>query len=78
MQKTALSIADISTAILEKETHLLLQHVPEHLRKLAEKTVFFRLFDDAVSIPVSLLYAERFLSDWKAASLLPTTYVVLH
>ncbi len=77
MQKTALSIADISTAILEKETHLLMQHVPEHLRKLAEKTVFFRLFDDAVSAPVSLLYAERFLADWKAASLLPTTYVVL-
>lgn len=37
---------------------------------------FFRLFDSAISLPLSLLYADHALTACPAASTLPTTYVL--
>lgn len=71
-------IAALALTMLEKEAALLQEHVPVHLRKTARQMAYFRLFEDAVERPMALLWADRFLSEGKAADLLPTTYIVLH
>lgn len=78
MLNTARQIAEISLIIRGKESRLLQEHVPKHLEKTANEMAYFRLFEDAISSPVSLLYAERFLPDAALADVLPTTYVTLH
>ena len=71
------AVAQIALRIREKEVELLRQHVPEHLRHMAEEMVYFRLFESGVSRPVVQLHSEGYLSPAKTASVLPTTYVVL-
>jgi hypothetical protein len=71
------AVAQIAMRIREKEVELLRQHVPEHLRHMAEEMVYFRLFESGVSRPVVQLHSEGYLSPAKTASVLPTTYVVL-
>lgn len=73
----AQEIAAIALSIRDKEAALLAEHAPEHLKALAQGMAYFRLFDDAVSLPMATLYAEHVLPDVKCADLLPTTYVVL-
>lgn len=70
-------IAGLALTIRQKVAGLLQDHAPKHLKALAADMAYFRLFEDAISAPVSLLYAEHFLPDAKTADLLPTTYVVL-
>ena len=72
------AVAETALRILDKEAALLADHMPEHLRETARSMAYFRLFESAVTTPVSQLYAEGFLSPAKAANLLPTTYVVLN
>jgi len=73
----ARTIAQIALTIREKEAALLSEHAPEHLRAAAEGMVYFRLFEDGVSLPAALMHAQHFLSDGKTADCLPTTYAVL-
>lgn len=77
MNPAAQEIMELALSILSKEAALLADHVPEHLRKTAADMAYFHLYDDAISHPMALLHAERFLSDAKHANLLPTTYVML-
>lgn len=73
----AREIAALALSIRDKEAVLLAEHVPEHLKSAAQDMAYFRLFDDAVSLPMATLYADHVLPDTKCAALLPTTYVVL-
>lgn len=73
----AQEIAGIALTIREKEAALLREHVPTHLQDAAEGMVYFRLFEDGVSVPAALLHGERFIGDVKTCDCLPTTYVVL-
>lgn len=73
----ACQIRDIALTIRDKEAGLLAEHVPEHLRDAARDMVYFRLFESAISMPMALLHAERFLPDARTGDVLPTTYVVL-
>lgn len=70
-------IEALALTILQKDGALLCEHVPGHLQHRAADMAYFRLFDDAISLPVSLLYADHVLSACPAMSALPTTYVVL-
>ena len=70
-------ICRIALSIRAKEAALLAEHVPEHLKPVATDMAYFRLFDDAISLPMAQLYAKHVLSDAKCGDLLPTTYVVL-
>ena len=70
-------VARIALDIRDREAALLAEHVPEHLKDLAEDMVYFRLFDDAISLPMARLHAEHVLSDARLCNLLPTTYIVL-
>lgn len=69
-------IAQIALSIRAKEAVLLREHVPEHLQDIAADMVYFRLFEDGVSVPAALLHAERFLPDARTGDVLPTTYAV--
>ena len=75
--EAAQEIAAIALSIRDKEASLLAEHVPEHLKSAAQNMAYFRLFDDAISLPMSRLYDNRILTDVKYADLLPSTYVVL-
>ena len=77
IDETAQEIAALALSIRDKEAALLAEHAPEHLKSLAQDMAYFRLFDDAVSLPMATLYADHILTDAKYADLLPTTYVVL-
>lgn len=73
----AQEIAQIALTIREREAALLSEHVPEHLRDAAQGMVYFRLFEDGVSLPVAQLHGDGFLSDSPATDVLPTTYAML-
>ena len=77
MDDTAQDIAAMALTIRDKEAALLAEHVPEHLKSAAQDMAYFRLFEDAISLPMARLYAEHVLTDAKHADLLPTTYIVL-
>ena len=77
MDGAAQDIAALALSIRDKEAALLAEHAPEYLKSLAQDMAYFRLFDDAVSLPMARLYADHVLADAKLADLLPTTYVVL-
>lgn len=70
-------IEALALTILQKNRALLCEHVPAHLQERAASMAYFRLFDSAISLPVSMLYADHALTACSAASSLPTTYVLL-
>lgn len=76
VEPEARDIAEESLLLLRREAALLQEHVPVHLRKTAGQMAYFRLFEDAISEPMRLMWNERFLCDAKAADLLPTTYAM--
>ena len=78
LNPAAHEIESLAMTILRKEAALLCEHVPEHLRGRAPDMAYFRLFDDAISLPAALLHGERILPSAATADLLPTTYVVRH
>lgn len=77
LEPTVQEVEALALTILQKDGALLSEHVPGHLQDRAADMAYFRLFDDAIALPVSLLHAEHVLSACTAASALPTTYVVL-
>lgn len=77
IEPAACEIAEIALSIREKEASLLRERVPVHLQEAARDMVYFRLFEDGISRPASLLHGERFIAAAKACDVLPTTYVVV-
>lgn len=77
IEPAAQEIAQLALTIRDREAALLSEHVPEHLQGAAQGMVYFRLFEDGVSLPVAQLHADGFLSDAPATDVLPTTYAVL-
>ena len=62
---------------METVTKILKNHVPVHLKKLAKDMAYLRLFEDAISAPVSILYDRKYLLPYNGDGILPTTYVIL-
>lgn len=75
--ETAVKIADEAEALMETVTKILKNHVPVHLKKLAKDMAYLRLFEDAISAPVSILYDRKYLLPYNGDGILPTTYVIL-
>lgn len=65
-------------SMLTLEKTLIGEHVPVHLRETAAEMAYFRLFDDALSAPMALLYQQHALTLPEKTEALPTTYVVLN
>ena len=75
--ETAVKIADKAETLMETVTKILKNHVPVHLKKLAKDMAYLRLFEDAISAPVSILYDRKYLLPYNSDGILPTTYVIL-
>ena len=75
--ETAVKIADEAEALMEAVTKILNNHVPVHLKKLTKDMAYLRLFEDAISAPVSILYDRKYLLPHNGAGFLPTTYIIL-
>ena len=75
--ETAARIADEAETMMETVTKILKNHVPVHLKKLAKDMAYLRLFEDAISAPVAILYDRKYLLPYHGEGTLPTTYVVL-
>ena len=75
--ETAVKIAEEAENLMETVTKILKNHVPVHLKKLAKDMAYLRLFEDAISAPVAILYDRRYLLPYDGSGILPTTYVIL-
>ncbi len=75
--EAAEQIAKEAEMLMETVAAVLKNHVPVHLKKMARPMAYFRLFEDAISAPVKLLYDRQFLNHFTGEGMLPTTYVIL-
>ena len=74
---TAAQIADEAEKLMETVTKILKDHIPVHLKKFAKDMAYLRLFEDAISAPISILYDRKYLLPYNGDGILPTTYVIL-
>lgn len=75
--ETTAHIADEAEILMELVTKILKNHIPVHLKKLAKDMAYVRLFEDAISAPVAILYERNYLLPYHGNGVLPTTYVIL-
>ncbi len=75
---TALQIAEEAEKLMDVVTRILKNHIPAHLKKLAKDMAYLRLFEDAISAPVSVLYERQYLLPYSGNGMLPTTYIILN
>ncbi len=75
--ETAAQIANEAQNLMETVTKILKNHIPVQLKKLAKDMAYFRLFEDAISAPVAILYDRNYLLPYHGDGILPTTYVIL-
>jgi len=75
--ETAVHIANEAETLMETVTKILKNHIPVHLKKLAKDMAYLRLFEDAISAPVAILYDRKFLLPYNGDGFLPTTYIIL-
>ena len=74
---TAIKIANEAETLMETVTKILKEHAPLHLKKLAKDMAYLRLFEDAISAPVAILYDRKYLLPYNGDCVLPTAYVIL-
>ncbi len=74
---TAEQIANEAEALMEVVAKIMKNHMPVHLKKLAHDMAYLRLFEDAISAPISILYEKKYLLPYSGDGMLPTTYVIL-
>lgn len=75
--ETATKIANEAETLMKTVTKILKNHVPVHLKELAKDMAYLRLFEDAISAPISILYDREYLLPYNGNGILPTTYVIL-
>ncbi len=75
--ETSFKIAEEAESLTETVTNILKEHTPLHLKKSAKDMAYLRLFEDAISAPVAILYDRKYLMPYNNDGILPTTYVIL-
>ena len=75
--ETAACIANEAETLMGTVTKILKNHIPVHLKKLAKDMAYLRLFEDAISAPVAILYDRKYLLPYNGDGILHTTYVIL-
>lgn len=74
---TADQISNEAEALMDVVTKIMKNHMPVHLKKLAHNMAYLRLFEDAISAPVSILCNKKYLLPYNGNGMLPTTYIIL-
>jgi hypothetical protein len=75
--ETAERIAEEAETLMGTVTEILKNHVSAHLKRHAKDMAYLRLFEDAISAPVSILCDRKSLLPYHGEGVLPTTYVIL-
>lgn len=77
LEENVVKIADEAETLMDAVTTVLKEHIPVHLKKMARDLAYLRLFEDAISAPVAMLFDRKDLVPYHGDGLLPTTYVIL-
>lgn len=64
-------------AIMNEAERIIGNYIPVHLKKQAYNMAYFRIFEEAISVPVGALAENKLLYPFNGNGLLPTTYVVI-
>lgn len=71
------SIEENANSIMQEASKIIKNYIPVHLKSQAFKMAYFRIFEDAISVPVATLTENKVLFPYNGNSILPTTYIVL-
>lgn len=66
-----------ANVIMNEATKIIKNYIPVHLKSQAYQMAYFRIFEDAISVPVGTLAENKVLFPYNGNSILPTTYIVL-
>ena len=66
-----------ANAIMSKASKIIKNYIPVHLKSLACQMAYFRIFEDAISMPVGTLAENKILFPYNGNGVLPTTYIIL-
>lgn len=69
------TICEKTKSMIELVKGILLNHTPNYLHETAKQLAYLRLFEDAISAPVRLLYNNGFIVKQPESQMLPTTYI---
>ncbi len=78
LEPTVQKLADDSIILIDTIAKILKNHIPVHLKGIANDMAYFRLFEDAVAATVAELTERRFLLPCSADTIHPTNYIVLN
>ncbi|MBQ6932387.1 MAG: RNA polymerase sigma factor [Clostridia bacterium] len=64
--------------IMNEAERIIKNYIPVRLKKQAYTMAYFRVFEEAISLPVGTLAENKILYPYNGSGLLPTTYIVLN
>lgn len=64
--------------IMNEAAEIIKNYIPVHLKTQASQMAYFRIFEEAVSMPVGMLVENKVLFPYSGNGVLPTTYVLLN
>lgn len=70
-------IEENATKIMNEAAKIIKNYIPVHLKSQAYQMAYFRIFEDAISMPVGTLAENKILFPYNSNGVLPTTYIVL-
>ena len=66
-----------ANAIMNDASKIIKNYIPVHLKSQAYQMAYFRIFEDAISMPVGTLAENKVLFPYNGNGVLPTTYIIL-
>ena len=66
-----------ANAIMNEASKIIKNYIPVHLKPQAYQMAYFRIFEDAISMPVGTLAENKILFPYNGNGVLPTTYIIL-
>ena len=66
-----------ANAIMNEAAKIIKNYIPVHLKSQAYQMAYFRVFEDAISMPVGTLAENKVLFPYNGNGVLPTTYIIL-
>ena len=66
-----------ANAIMNEAAKIIKNYIPVHLKPQAYQMAYFRIFEDAISMPVGTLAENKILFPYNGNGVLPTTYIIL-
>ena len=71
------TVEENAEKIMCEAAKVIRNYIPVHLKKQADMMAYFRIFEEAISVPVGTLAQNKILFPYNGDGHLPTTYIVL-